>query len=206
MHWSEILGYLSAFLILFSMLFVKSQLKFHLLNSIGYICLGTFGFAFKIMPIVYFCVAFVLFDFFKLYKILNAKPKFEMLQVNMQDNVFQFYCERNKAELDEIFGKDAIADAQTAAFMFRNNDIAGILAYSVLEQGTARILVDYVSPKYRDGANGKHLYINNTTFWSSQGIERLEVYAPADSHIHYLEKMGFVQGDDPATWEKFLCQ
>ena len=204
MSYLNILGYSSASIILLSMLFMKSQVKFHSLNAVGYICLAAFAFFSNILPVVYFCIAFVLIDLFKLYKTLNFKPHFEILEVNLDEQVFQFYCDTNKTEIDSIFGKDAMKDAEKAAFVFRNNDIAGIIAYSVQEEKTARIAVDFGSPKYRDYAAGKYLYITNTSFWKSQGIEHLEVYAPADSHIHYLEKMGFTQSEDPATWEKNL--
>ena len=204
MSYLNTLGYSAASIILISMLLVKSQVTFHAINAVGYICLAIFALFSNITPVVYFCSAFVFIDLYKLYILLNFKPHFDILEVNLDEQVLQFYCKTNKTEIDTIFGKNAMEDADKAAFVFRNNDIAGIIAYSIPKTNTARIVVDFGSPKYRDYAAGRYMFITNTSFWKSQGIEHLEVYAPADSHIHYLEKMGFTQSEDPATWEKNL--
>ncbi|MBO5137731.1 MAG: hypothetical protein J6B81_04480 [Spirochaetaceae bacterium] len=146
----------------------------------------------------------ITFNLCNLIKHFRDKISFDILPIKPNEEICLFYYKKNKKTLDELFGTDAISEATNAAFIFRNNDIAGLIAYVIPETGTARLIIDFVSQKYRDCATGRYFFNQDVSFWHSQGIERLEIYAPSAKHIGYLEKIGFKQGNDPATWEKTI--
>ncbi|AEE15932.1 hypothetical protein [Treponema brennaborense] len=203
MLWIEILGYVSSFLVLIS-LSMKSLVKLRFLNALGSLFFALFGLVSRSYPTAFMNVCIVVIDIMYLYRLFNTKDKFDILQVKSDDPVFLFFCEKNREELDALFGFDALSRAQEAAFFFRNNDIAGLLAFTRTEGSGARICIDYVTPRYRDGAVGRHFFVKDLSFWHDRNIDELEIYAPAKEHIRYLEKMGFRQDNDPATWKKTL--
>ncbi len=69
---------------------------------------------------------------------------------------------------------------------------------------TARIYIDFVVPRYRDSAVGKHFFVNDLSFWKNAGFSALECVEPAKTHQTYLERIGFVQQNNPMVWRKEL--
>lgn len=204
MDWLEVLGYFSITLILFSFIFVKNFIAFNSINAVGFFLLLCFSFFLKSIPFTCLSFGMMGLSLFKLYKHCHGKILFDLLEIHPQDYVCKTYCEKNKEKFNKYFGDDAISRASNAAFIFRNNEIAGLIAFTIPEPGTAILLIDYVAPAYRDRASGRYFYIRDLSFWHSKGLERLEVHAPSDKYIHYLEKMGFEQGHNPTIWEKTI--
>ena len=200
----EVLGYFSITLILFSFIFVKNFIAFHSINAFAFVSLLFFSFFTKSLPFICLSTGMAIISILKLYKHCHGKILFELLEIDPQDYVCKTYSEKNREKFNKYFGDNAISHASNAAFIFRNNEIAGLIAFTIPEPGTAILLIDYVAPAYRDRASGRHFYIRDLSFWHSKGLERLEVHNPSDRYIHYLEKMGFVQGHNPTIWEKSI--
>lgn len=200
----DYVGYISMAAVLISLAAFKSRIKFYTVNAVGCIGLGFYAFQIHSIPVLCLCLAVGIYDIYRLHQRFHIQSTFDILEVDPDGFVCKFYCEKNKKALDAAFGINAINDAKNAVFIFRDNDIVGLIAYTVTEPGTARICIDYVSPKYQDGATGKHFFIKDLSFWHNRNIEKLEVYAPNPKNIPYIEKLGFKQSIDPATWEKEL--
>ena len=202
MNFTNFLGYSSIFALLISIFFMKSRKKFFLISSVGCIFLCFYAYKINSVPVLIFSGIIGIACFVGLFRVYNNGISFDIFEISPDEQVCKIYCEKNKQDIDKLFGIDAMKDAKNTAFVFRDNDIAGLIAYTKTAPNVARIYVDYVSPKYRDGASGKHFFSDDLSFWHKQKIEKLEVYAPLENYIPYLEKLGFKRSLDPATWIK----
>ena len=131
--------------------------------------------------------------------------------VNFSDGVkilfVRYFFEKNKQELTGLFGNEAFNKSEKIALYFRNNDIAGLVAYTVKDAQAGKaadLLIDFVVAKYRDLAVGKHFFIDDLSFWKRQGVNAFAVEHPAEAHIRYLERLGFTCSDNSGTWAKSL--
>lgn len=131
--------------------------------------------------------------------------------MNFSDGVkilfVRYFFEKNKQELTGLFGNEVFNKSEKIALYFRNNDIAGLVVYTVKDAQagkTADLLIDFVVAKYRDLAVGKHFFIDDLSFWKRQGVNTFAVEHPAAAHIRYLERLGFTCSDNSGTWAKSL--
>ena len=64
------------------------------------------------------------------------------------------------------------------------------------------LLIDFVVPNARDLAVGKHLFIEDQSFWKQQGVTTVTVEKPSAAHIRYLEQLGFTRAGGSDVWSK----
>lgn len=206
MDFIQILGYAASFIIFIS-LTMKSIVKLRVLNAVGCVVFVVFAFKTNSWPAVVMNIGIVFIDMYYLYGILRKKDTFEMVEVNKDNEVVKYFFEKNKVELDALFGENALADSENIALFFRNNDIAGFIAYSVQDyenKKRALITVDFVVPKYRDLAVGKHFFIEDVDYWKERGCTALVSENSASSHIAYLKRLGFAFDASSNIWKKVL--
>ena len=208
----QILGY-AASLIVFISLTMKSLAKLRVLNAAGSLLFVVFALATDSLPTAFLNLGIVVIDVFYFIRMTRVKDNFEIMTVQKDNEVVRRFYRTNKKELDALFGEAAFAKSEKIALFFRNDDIAGLLAYSsiVLPQtdssapeSAAEILIDFVVPKYRDFAVGRHFFVKDVSFWKEQGYSCLLSSVPDKRHIPYLERLGFERQNDFTVWKKSL--
>ena len=200
----EILGYSASFIIFVSLM-MKSIVKLRILNALGCLLFVVFALKTHSIPAVVMNIGIVFIDIYYFYRIVRVKDNFEILEVKKDNEIVGYFFDKNRPELTALFGDTAFGKSEKTAFYFRNNDIAGLVAYSIQETDTgktARIFIDFVVAKYRDLAVGRHFFINDLTFWHHQGVTALTVENPSKAHIPYLEQLGFTQDGSASLWKK----
>ena len=201
---TQLLGYAASFII-FIALVMKSIVKLRILTAIGCLLFVIFAFKTDSWPAVVMNIGIVFIDIYYLYKMMQVKDSFEMLAVNKDNEIIKFFFEKHKQELTALFGNEAFTKAEKTAICFRNNDIAGLIAYTVTAADagkTANLLIDFVVPNARDLAVGKHLFIEDQSFWKQQGVTTVTVEKPSAAHIRYLEQLGFTRAGGSDVWSK----
>lgn len=208
----QILGY-AASLIVFISLMMKSLAKLRVLNAVGSLLFVVFALATDSLPTAFLNMGIVVIDVFYFIRMTRVKDNFEIMTVQKDNEIVRRFYRTNKKELDALFGEAAFAKSEKIALFFRNDDIAGLLAYSsiVLPQtdssapeSAAEILIDFVVPKYRDFAVGRHFFVKDVSFWKEQGYSCLLSSVPDKRHIPYLERLGFERQNDFTVWKKSL--
>ena len=208
----QILGY-AASLIVFISLMMKSLAKLRVLNAAGSLLFVVFALATDSLPTAFLNLGIVVIDVFYFIRMTRVKDNFEIMTVQKDNEIVRRFYRTNKKELDALFGEAAFAKSEKIALFFRNDDIAGLLAYSsvVLPQSdssvpesAAEILIDFVVPKYRDFAVGRHFFVKDVSFWKEQGYTCLLSSVPDKRHIPYLERLGFERQNDFTVWKKSL--
>ena len=208
----QILGY-AASLIVFISLMMKSLAKLRVLNAAGSLLFVVFALATDSLPTAFLNMGIVVIDVFYFIRMTRVKDNFEIMTVQKDNEIVRRFYRINKKELDALFGEASFVKSEKIALFFRNDDIAGLLAYSsvVLPQtdssapeSAAEILIDFVVPKYRDFAVGRHFFVKDVSFWKEQGYSCLLSSVPDKRHIPYLERLGFERQNDFTVWKKSL--
>ncbi len=208
----QILGY-AASLIVFISLMMKSLAKLRVLNAAGSLLFVVFALATDSLPTAFLNLGIVVIDVFYFIRMTRVKDNFEIMTVQKDNEIVRRFYRTNKKELDALFGEASFVKSEKIALFFRNDDIAGLLAYSsvVLPQSdssvpesAAEILIDFVVPKYRDFAVGRHFFVKDVRFWKEQGYTCLLSNVPDKRHIPYLERLGFERQNDFTVWKKSL--
>lgn len=208
----QILGY-AASLIVFISLMMKSLAKLRVLNAAGSLLFVVFALATDSLPTAFLNLGIVVIDVFYFIRMTRVKDNFEIMTVQKDNEIVRRFYRINKKELDALFGEASFVKSEKIALFFRNDDIAGLLAYSsvVLPQSdssvpesAAEILIDFVVPKYRDFAVGRHFFVKDVSFWKEQGYSCLLSSVPDKRHIPYLERLGFERQNDFTVWKKSL--
>ena len=208
----QILGY-AASLIVFISLMMKSLAKLRVLNAAGSLLFVVFALATDSLPTAFLNLGIVVIDVFYFIRMTRVKDNFEIMTVQKDNEIVRRFYRTNKKELDALFGEASFVKSEKIALFFRNDDIAGLLAYSsvVLPQSdssvpesAAEILIDFVVPKYRDFAVGRHFFVKDISFWKEQGYTCLLSSVPDKRHIPYLERLGFERQSDFTVWKKSL--
>lgn len=208
----QILGY-AASLIVFISLMMKSLAKLRVLNAAGSLLFVVFALATDSLPTAFLNMGIVVIDVFYFIRMTRVKDNFEIMTVQKDNEIVRRFYRTNKKELDALFGEASFVKSEKIALFFRNDDIAGLLAYSsvVLPQtdssapeSAAEILIDFVVPKYRDFAVGRHFFVKDVSFWKEQGYTCLLSSVPDKRHIPYLERLGFERQNDFTVWKKSL--
>jgi len=208
----QILGY-AASLIVFISLMMKSLAKLRVLNAAGSLLFVVFALATDSLPTAFLNLGIVVIDVFYFIRMTRVKDNFEIMTVQKDNEIVRRFYRTNKKELDALFGEASFVKSEKIALFFRNDDIAGLLAYSsvVLPQSdssvpesAAEILIDFVVPKYRDFAVGRHFFVKDVSFWKEQGYTCLLSNVPDKRHIPYLERLGFERQNDFTVWKKSL--
>ena len=208
----QILGY-AASLIVFISLMMKSLAKLRVLNAAGSLLFVVFALATDSLPTAFLNLGIVVIDVFYFIRMTRVKDNFEIMTVQKDNEIIRRFYRTNKKELDALFGEASFVKSEKIALFFRNDDIAGLLAYSsvVLPQSdssvpesAAEILIDFVVPKYRDFAVGRHFFVKDISFWKEQGYTCLLSSVPDKRHIPYLERLGFERQNDFTVWKKSL--
>ncbi len=209
----QILGY-AASLIVFISLMMKSLAKLRVLNAAGSLLFVVFALATDSLPTAFLNMGIVVIDVFYFIRMTRVKDNFEIMTVQKDNEIVRRFYRANKKELDALFGEASFAKSEKIALFFRNDDIAGLLAYSSVvlppqadssvPESAAEILIDFVVPKYRDFAVGRHFFVKDVRFWKEQGYTCLLSSVPDKRHIPYLERLGFERQNDFTVWKKSL--
>ena len=197
----DIFGYASSIVVLIS-LSMKSAVQLRIWNAFGSGLFATFAFLTQSYPTSALNGILVAVDLYYLYQLMGKHDAFDIVEVNKEDALVRLFCKKNKKEMDAIFGEGAIEPAEELAIYFRNNDIAGLVAFTRDDAGTAHIFVDYVTPTYRDCAVGKHFFVDDLSFWRERNIKQFEMITTTDKHTAYLAKIGFKPRKMQLDWTR----
>ena len=125
---------------------------------------------------------------------------YELVEVNHDDAFLSHFL--------KIHGEDARAHypdfdpeqpSETSVLVMRGDEAVGVVVVAETTEDTARISLDYVTPRFRDFSPGKFVYENSGLF-DRMGVRRIQT----SGDPHYLQRMGF--RPDGAVWTRLVRQ
>jgi hypothetical protein len=191
MGWIDILGYLASLIILISLL-MNSVKRLRWINLFGAILFAAYGFILNAIPVGLMNSGIVVINIYYLFHMYTKKDYFSLLTTK-DATYFKHFMQAYEKDIKKFMQVDTdLSDEQfLKIFILRNTVPAGVVVAKQKNQNTLEILIDYVTPTYRDFKMGQFLYQNQKQYFVDQGYQRLISQPGAQTHQEYLKKMGF---------------
>ena len=193
--WQEWLGYVASLIVLVSLL-MSSVKRLRWINLIGSLVFAVYGFLISALPVALMNLGIVMINAYYLFQMYAKKDYFKLMLVS-DLTYFNVFIENYEKDMKAFMTFDEALDNPSLerVFMLRNASPAGVLV-GKRNESTLEILVDYVTPTYRDFKMGQFLYQDQVSFFKDQGITKLVSKPGSEKHQMYLKRMGFTQTDD----------
>jgi hypothetical protein len=192
--WLDWFGYAASVVILIS-LTMSSIVRLRWINLAGAILFATFGFLIGSVPTGSLNACIALIDIYYLVKLYSAKDELAIVEVERSSPFLAHFLQRNKDELEHIFGGSTIPERDRVFLYLRDNSVAGLLAGA--ESGkTFTIHIDFVTRRYRDLRIGQFFLQEERLKSVLPKVSQLEARANDHAHEVYLRHVGFSRSDE----------
>ena len=189
-HWLDLFGWAGSALLIFSLLQTR-VLRFRVLNLAACVALATFNALVGVWPMVGMNVATSAINLYFLTRLLRERhdeAAFEVLQVRPRDAYFQHFL---KVHLDEIrtFSPEFTGThPDDLAFQIEKGDETVGVVLIRPDDDTARMLLDYVTPRFRDFSPGEFVWRVAPRLLRERGFAR--VITPRHMLRPYYSRVG----------------
>lgn len=200
-HWLDALGWGGSALLVYSLL-QTSVLRLRMLNAIDCALLIVFNAALSVWPMVGMNAVLVLINTFFAVKLLRQRhdeTAFQVLEVGPADQYLRHTLRVHGADIVAFNPDFNYEPSETDyAFLVQRSDEAGGVVLFHQDGQTAHILLDYVTPRYRDFPPGEFV-------WRGSGLladpDVRTVITPPGMVGTYYDRLGFVNGKDSRRLE-----
>ena len=204
----ELLGYAASVLTAISLM-MSNIWRLRWLNLSGSALLMVYGILLKAWPVAAVNAFIVLTDAYYLWGLHSKHDLFSLMEVPAQDKAFlKTFLELYGADLKKFFPAFSLSaiDDPRCVFILRNLMPVGLFVYEDEGNATARILLDYSTPPYRDLTNARFFYNASYRDFMKAGFREFVLRDPSPHHAKYIRKLGFVpSAADPSAWVKTLA-
>ena len=201
MVWLEVIGWTGSALLVWS-LWETRVLRFRAYNLVASVVLAFYNAALSVWPMVAVNAAIALINVVHLTRLLRTRDDertYEVVEVGPTDDYLRYVLRRNAADIERHnpgFVWDGAAPGRWAFLVLRESETVGVVLLSDDGDGTARVELDYVLPRFRDFSVGKFVYRRGGRL-ADLGFRRL--LAPADRMVDaadYFPRVGFSRAAD----------
>ena len=197
-HWLDVLGWGGSALLVYSLL-QSSVLRLRVLNAIACVILIVFNAMLEVWPMVGMNTVLVAINAIFIVRMLSERhdeTAYEVLQVSPTDEYLRHVLRVHRADILR-FNPEFVHDPSEThdAFLVQKADeTVGVVL--LREEGeTAHVLLDYVTPRYRDFSPGEFVW-RRSGLLAERGIRR--VVTPHGMVGAYYDRLGFRR--DGKSW------
>ncbi|WP_430812711.1 MULTISPECIES: GNAT family N-acetyltransferase [unclassified Carboxylicivirga] len=201
----EWIGYLASTLVLIS-LSLSSIVKLRIFNLIGAAIFSFYGFYINALPVGIMNLVICIFNIYYLRSLLLRKEMFDGVWVKDSDEYLHLFLNHYQKDIRRFFPgfkTDQVKGCQILMAV-RDMNVAGVMLLSENKEGESNVLLDYVTPQYRDYKTGKYLLRKFKTDLIEKGIHRLTTHSANAMHIKYLKRIGFESSG--TSYQLDLCK
>ena len=186
----EIFGYLASALVIFSL--TRTNVKqLWRMNAIGDIATIIYALPKNAIPVVLMNLGALTIDIIQLVRLRRVPTAFNLVTATKGSGYFDWYTQKHENDIKAFDPEERYKEADELFFYVRNDEVAGLLAYNVLDDGTAEIVLDYVAKKFRDVRIGSYFFGSDSPKFAHAGIKTLLTHTKNPAHEGYLRKIGF---------------
>lgn len=193
MGWLDAVGWAGSALLIFSLM-QSRVLRFRVLNLIASAVLAAFNAAIAVWPMVAMNSVLCAINAFYLVKLLRDRHDqraFSVIEVGPQDEYLAYVLRQYGEEILEFqpdFVWDRAAPGRRAYLVLHGNETVGVVLVHDDGDGTAHVLLDFVTKRYRDFTPGEFVW-RRSTLLKDSGFRR--VVTPAGMVAPYYDRLGF---------------
>lgn len=187
----EWIGYIASGFVLISLM-MASILRLRILNLIGAAIFCIYGLLIESYPVAVMNFLIVLSNIYYLLKFRKIKDEFTIMETSNSLFMGRF-IEINYKEIKHFFPRFAFKNEvhNISFYILRNMTVAGIFVASHYDTNTLRVVLDYVTPEYRDFKIGNYIHHQLIKYFLTKGYRKLLCKTDSAEHIRYLQKMGY---------------
>lgn len=204
MPWLDIIGWLGSALLIYSVMQAR-VLRFRVLNLAASAILAGFNAALEIWPMVAMNIALCGINLWHIRALVSTRhdaETYEVLEVGPRDAYLRHVLQVHRADILryqpdfswEPPGNGA-PDRQVAFLVQRGDETVGVVLIRDNGDGVAHVLLDYVSPRFRDFSPGEFVWKRSHAL-RERGFTR--VVTPPHMVEPYYDRLGFRPLEDGA--------
>lgn len=198
MTWLDVFGWAGSALLVYSVMQAR-VLRFRVLNLLACVVLTVFNALLGVWPMVGMNVALALINAWFLRGLLadrHDEQAFEVVEVGADDDYLRHMLRVHGADILRFqpdFVWDGAAEGCRAYLVLRGDETVGFVLIQDSGDRVARVVLDYVTPRYRDFSPGEFV-------WRRSGLLResgfTKVLTPAGMVAPYYDRLGFRREGD----------
>lgn len=203
MRWWEVVGWLGALALLASRWHLN-LLRSRVLHLVGSIGLLVCAVVLRAWPLAAGCAVLLGIGVWKLWQLRRHDRAFQVLEVGPQDEYLRYVLRIHGQDIlahQPGFVWDGAAPGRSAAVLQHGPETIGVVlirtdpadASGGVPGGVANLELDYVTPRYRNIAPGRFLFLESG-FLQARGFRR--VLTPPGMYGPYYERLGFRPAGD----------
>jgi hypothetical protein len=203
MSWLDALGWFGSALLVYSLLQAR-VLRFRVINLCATVVLTTFNALLEIWPMVAMNVVLACINLFFLTKLLSERhdeKAFQVVEVGGDDAYLRHVLGVHGPDIAKYqpnFVWDGAATGHNSYLVLHGDETVGVVVVDNYGDGVARVVLDYVTPRFRDFSPGEFV-------WRKSGLLRdrgfSKVVTPAGMVAPYYERVGFHREGEVFTLE-----
>lgn len=194
----DAIGWIGSALLIYSVMQAR-VLRFRVLNLAACVVLTGFNAALAIWPMVAMNIALCLINLWHIRRLVGSRhdeSAYDVLEVEPADaylghvlGVHAADIARHQPDLDW----DPMAGDNVAFLVQRGDETVGVVLLRDHGDGTAQVLLDYVTERFRDFSPGEFVWRRSRAL-TARGFHR--VVTPAAMVAPYYRRLGFRQRED----------
>jgi hypothetical protein len=202
-NWLDILGWAGSALLVFSVMQAR-VLRFRVLNLLACVVLTIFNGFLAIWPMVAMNVALSVINIYFLVRLLDERhddKAFEVLEVSPTDDYLRYVLRVHGADILRFqpdFVWDGAAPGHRSYLVLHGDETVGVVLLRDEGDGTAQVVLDYVTRRYRDFSPGEFVW-RRSQLLKDSGFRRV-LTAPG-MVAPYYEKLDFHREGDSFALE-----
>ncbi len=193
----ECVGYVALAIILFS-LSLFSIVKLRVFNLLGSALFSYYGFYIGVLPIGILHLGISLFNIYFLW-VMFRKEELDIVEAQEESEYLNKFLNHYRKEINHFFPNFVLKDGRKKHIILalRDLNVAGVFISSMPINGTSEVLLDFVTPQYRDYKTGKFLFKKFRNEYLDDKTKLLTCITSVPTHAKYLKKIGFqAMGED----------
>lgn len=197
MNWLEILGWVGSGIVVWSLLQTRI-LRLRVLNLIGCLISVVYAAIGGVWPVLGLNAVLSIINIVHLRKLTAEKEterSYSVVSVSPDDAYLQFLLTKHADDIASTapaFAQENAAEPATEAHLILHNDeTVGAVLIRNAGNGEAHVVLDYVTPRFRDFTPGKYLF-RDSGLLRNLGYETVSVVTPKDRQTtNYYDSLGF---------------
>ena len=190
MSWLDVVGWAGSALLVFSLLQAR-VLRFRVLNTIACTVLVFFNAMIEVWPMVAMNIVLAGINLSFIVRLLRERHDeavFEVLRVGTEDDYLRHVLTSHGEDIHRYQPDFTEPQAGEGAFIvIRGDETVGVVVLA-RDGETARVRLDYVTPKYRDFTPGEFVWRRSGLL---NGLGFTRVVTPPNMVGAYYDKVGF---------------
>ncbi len=204
----EWVGYLASLLVALS-LTMSSIIKLRWINLFGAMLFTIYALIIDALPVALVNGFISVVNIYFLIIISNKKEAFKLFNVDARDKILNAFLDYHSKDIMNLAPEYdfSVPSSGKNYIIMRNMDIAGVFIGDKAGSDELEVVLDYVSPKYRDFKLGDFVYRKDSEIFQDDDIKKVKGKAKTKAYRTYFKRMGFKkhsEGEEVTEYEMEL--